>query len=129
MRCQVVSYWRAKWLVVEDSSPWGDFERAEVPAKGRAYVVVSITVANTGNTPVSCAPEDFELVTARGNVYRGETFFYPALRDRRVHLLQGDVFPGEVHTGDVVFETVAGEEPLRVMYRPWRVRLVPAARR
>lgn len=93
---------------VEKSS--GDSWNA--PKNGHEYVIVEVTIKNTGSSTISYNPFDFKMQNSQGNI-TDQTWFSS---DRNNDLSSGELAPGGSVTGTIPFEEPIGDKGLVLIY-------------
>jgi len=83
------------------------------------YVICRVRIAydGAGNGTIKCAPNWFKLDTSTKNeMYQSFRFSKKEPPDYITFLPETQLKPGETISGDLVFEIIEGEKPLRVEY-------------
>ena len=94
-----------------ERSKGGEWNQAK---DGYEYVIVDVTIRNTGSSTVSYNVFDFSLQDSNGNI-TDQTFY---TSDRNTDLSSGQLAPGGTVTGTIPFEAPIGDTGLELIYEP-----------
>lgn len=115
----------AKVTVTDIADPFKDYDRSSPPERGYHFVLITVTVDNTGTAPVTVDPFAFDLVDADGFVAHSTGLYRSAdATAANPDLQSGDVAPGDSVSGVVGFQVFNGVEIERVVLSPDSSRLV-----
>lgn len=89
----------------------GEFDK---PKSGNEYVVIRVTVENTGNSTISYNPYNFKVQNSQGQITD------PAFTmiDQDTALQSGELAPGGKVSGTVTFEQPINDPELKLQYTP-----------
>jgi hypothetical protein len=114
-------------ITIEDVvDPFANYDPSSPPQRGSHYVLVTVTLANTGTRPLDVDPGDLYLVDADGfvvgdaNIRRPDNATPPDF-DR------AELAPGAETTGVIGYQVLNGTTPAAVVYLPDNDRLITAA--
>ncbi|WP_426447653.1 DUF4352 domain-containing protein [Paenibacillus sp. S-38] len=79
----------------------------EKPAKGKEFVIVSVTIENGSNEEISYDPWLFDILNSQGQITNPHSS----------NLETGKLIPGGKVTGELVFEQPIGDPKLQVIYK------------
>lgn len=91
-------------------SQGSDFDK---PKDGQEFVIVNLTITNSGNDTVSYNPFDFKMQNSQGNI-TDKTF---TTVDSSTSLSSGELAAGGAVTGTITFEQPAGDKGLILKYK------------
>lgn len=111
--------------VTKVDDPFEGYQTASPPQRGFRYVLVAIEAENTGTRPFNIDSGWIYLQDSEGFV-SGRIFInrLPDDATARPDLPGGEMAPGEVRTGVVGFQVLAGSEISRVLFWPSSDRLI-----
>src|SRR5262249_35141953 len=98
------------------TDPFAGYDPSSPPDRGFHFVLLVVTIANTGSRPYEANPGDFSLVDTdgfvygQGNLYRGSHPTPPDLR------YQHDLAPGAEATGAIGFRVLKASALVQVVY-------------
>jgi len=106
--------------------PFLEYDQYDPPVRGYHYVLLTVSVDNTGSRPLEVDPNDFVVVDADGYVYPHANV--TLLAEANVTLLEyQEVAPGEEATGAIAFEVLNDAAMAAIVYRPESNRLISLA--
>ncbi len=108
---------------VED--PFADYDPNRPPERSFHYVLLTVTVANTGNRPFAFDPNAVALQDTEGFLSRPSSV--PRTEDSLADLPDfpaGEVAAGDTITGGLVVQVLNGPTLLHIVYLPANDRLV-----
>lgn len=113
-------------LTVDDVvAPWRDYDPASAPARGSRYVMVQLTVENSGTRPLVVDPATFSIQDTDGFLIFPESIGVSSEGGTGAAVLvSSELEPGESITGSLIFEVITATEPARVLFQPGRDRLI-----
>lgn len=82
------------------------------PKSGYEFVIVEVTITNTGNSNITYNPYDFQMQNSQGNIT--DTTLYTT--DRDSDLSTGELAPGGTITGTLPFEEPINDSALTLIY-------------
>lgn len=83
------------------------------PKSGKEFVVVHLKIENKGNSNLSYNPYDFKVQNSQGQ-QQSQTI---SLVSQDTALNHGELIPGGVVTGTIVFEETKGDSNLTLIYQ------------
>ncbi len=107
--------------------PFQNYDPNAPPQRGSHFVVLTVTISNTGSRPMEVDPNAFALIDTDGFVYDGGSLYLPS--DSSIQLLeyQNDLAPGTEISGSVGFQALNGATLTAVVYIPQSGRLITLA--
>ncbi len=97
--------------------PFQDYDPSSAPQRGSRFVVIDVTVANTGTRPLQIYANAFYLVDTEGFVAT-QTFLFRTDSTNPPDFQGGEIAPGASLSGIIAFEVLAGTEIAQVIYSP-----------
>lgn len=85
------------------------------PDEGKEYIKVTVKIANKTNSKIRYSDYDMELVDTNGVVINPSAFASAQLGD---YLSSGELMADGTKTGSTLFEVAAGEQGLKLHYKP-----------
>lgn len=85
------------------------------PDEGKEYIKVTVKIANKTNSKIRYSDYDMELVDTNGVVINPSAFASAQLDD---YLSSGELMADGTKTGSTLFEVAAGEQGLKLHYKP-----------
>ena len=114
-------------VTVEDLvDPFEDYDPGSPPERGNHFVLLTVTIENTGSRPLEANPSSFYLQDTDGFLYAQGGVFRGSEPDP-VDLQFAELDPGDEATGALGFSVLNGVEIARVLYLPASDRLIVLA--
>jgi hypothetical protein len=115
----------AQVTVTEVTDPFQDYDPNSPPQRGFHFVLLAVTVDNTGAVPVTVDPNAFNLVDADGFVARTSYLYRSAdVTAADPDLQYAELAPGASVSGVVGFQLLNGAEVERILFAPDSSRLI-----
>ena len=113
-------------LTVEDVvEPFRDYDPNSPPDRGSRYVLIQLTVENSGTRALVIDPTTFSIQDSDGFLMAPEPTSVSAGADASTSaLVSSELEPGESISGSLIFQVVNAAEPARVLFQPGRDRLI-----
>jgi hypothetical protein len=107
------------------TDPFTDYDASSPLRRGNHYVLVTLTITNTGVRPLEVSPGAFYLVDTDGFLMRSTSVY----RDTSLlpDLQNGELAPGDSVSGAVGFEVLNGVTLTGVIYAPQSNRMLTIA--
>jgi hypothetical protein len=107
------------------ADPFVDYDPNAPPRRGNRFVLIDVTIANTGSRPLDADPSDLLLLDSDGFLYgragiRRDQTAIPDLKRQR------ELAPGEEAVGAIGFDPPSGVTLVAVIYVPENGRLIVA---
>lgn len=116
----------AQITVREIQDPFEGYDASSSPQRGNNFVLLTVTIENTGMRPMRVDPNAFQLLDSEGFVTRPS--FVSRGEDPPLDLAYTDPFaPGETLTGAIAFEVLSGTSLTSVLYIPSSDRFIELA--
>jgi hypothetical protein len=97
------------------TDPFQGYDPSNPPQRGSRYVVIDVTVTNTGTQTLTVAPYSFYLVDADGFV-ANPTYLYRADVTNPPDFQGGDIAAGASMSGIIAFQLLSGTKVASVLY-------------
>ncbi len=107
--------------------PFQHYNPNSPPERGSRYVLLTVTVSNTGSRPLEVDPNAFALIDTDGFIYDRSSLNLPS--DAPITLLeyQNDLAPGAEVSGTIGFQVLNSATLTTVAYIPQSDRLITLA--
>lgn len=116
----------AQITVREIQDPFEGYDASSPPERGNHFVLLTVSIENTGIRPMRVDPNAFQLLDSDGFLTRPS--FVSRGEDPLLDLAYTDPFPpGEVLTGVIAYEVLSGTTQTSVLYIPSSDRLIEVA--
>jgi hypothetical protein len=96
------------------ADPFEAYDEFSAPPRGSRYVLVDVTIANTGNQLISTAPTDFSALDEQG--FYLEQPFLTSTDPSQVNFDYIDLDPGEEQRGAIYFQLFGGLPLSQIVY-------------
>lgn len=95
--------------------PFEDYDPSYSPDRGFHFVVIDVSVENTGGRPLSLSTSSFYVVDAEG-FYTYATYLYRGDSATPPDFEGGDLAPGDTMTGVIPFQVLNGTEVGSILF-------------
>jgi hypothetical protein len=105
----------AQVSVDELIDPYQDYDPSSPPERGSHFVVITVTLINTGTRPLPVDPSGFYLIDEQGFIAY-QTYLYRADATNPPDFAYGELAPGASQTGLIAYQVLNGTDVAAVIY-------------